>query len=632
MKKVTKHALLMSALSLLLCVSMLVGTTYAWFTDSVTSAGNKIKSGTLDIQLLMHDGTDYVDISNSDKPIFGSETSTAAQNVNADTLWEPGKTQVAYLAIKNNGDLALKYKVALDVYDIDEKELYKVMEYSIVPNAQPTSGAVTGWPTTAESKTVVPGINIVSGVNASQPDVSLEAGITHYFALAIHMKENAENKYQDGKIKFDLRILATQLEAESDSFDSKYDKDASYPVGKDTPVSLDPAGFDLAPTVTVPAEAPEGTYELAVDETKTKITNDAGKVTVDFDMTLLRDGIPVTNSGIKWPVTLKLPHPFVDVTAITHNGESIEVFDVNEAEQTVSFTTTHFSPFTIEYTDYTDPSFELEYDKNADGTYAITKGMFVGKNPADFDPSLKAADSEYRVTEFVKNDIVHYVISDKATTVVVDPSVSGKLYKTISDLKNNEHSTVLLQPGTYTEATTINVYSSMDIIGLGDAEDIKVVKGASNGSNRHLFNCNGSKAEYIQVTIRNMTLEVLVDNINNNKAQDNAAVQSIRKTKVKCYDLIVNKAPATTTWENAAFYINSNNAVDGVKYAAYLYVENTVVNSTNANYKHKVYATNGSKNYFYHSGLMYNDGTTLFTENSGSIKNTTMSAKDWWEQ
>ena len=50
-QKSTKRALLMSALALLMCVSMLIGSTFAWFTDSVTSAGNKIQAGTLDIEL-----------------------------------------------------------------------------------------------------------------------------------------------------------------------------------------------------------------------------------------------------------------------------------------------------------------------------------------------------------------------------------------------------------------------------------------------------------------------------------------------------------------------------------------------------------------------------------------------------
>ena len=41
-KRSTKRALLLSALSLLMCISMLIGSTFAWFTDSVTSGSNVI--------------------------------------------------------------------------------------------------------------------------------------------------------------------------------------------------------------------------------------------------------------------------------------------------------------------------------------------------------------------------------------------------------------------------------------------------------------------------------------------------------------------------------------------------------------------------------------------------------------
>ena len=50
-KKSTKRSLLLSALSLVLCLSMLVGTTFAWFTDSVTSGKNRIVAGNLDVEL-----------------------------------------------------------------------------------------------------------------------------------------------------------------------------------------------------------------------------------------------------------------------------------------------------------------------------------------------------------------------------------------------------------------------------------------------------------------------------------------------------------------------------------------------------------------------------------------------------
>ena len=106
-QKTTKRSLVAAGLVLLLCIAMLVGTTFAWFTDSASTAGNKIQAGTLDVQLLMHNGREYVDISNDTRAIFG--TGSIAQNNNAETLWEPGKTQVAYLANKNNGNLALKY-------------------------------------------------------------------------------------------------------------------------------------------------------------------------------------------------------------------------------------------------------------------------------------------------------------------------------------------------------------------------------------------------------------------------------------------------------------------------------------------------------------------------------------------
>ena len=55
-KNATKHALLTSALAVFMCIAMLVGTTFAWFTDSASTAVNKIQAGTLDIKLLDENG------------------------------------------------------------------------------------------------------------------------------------------------------------------------------------------------------------------------------------------------------------------------------------------------------------------------------------------------------------------------------------------------------------------------------------------------------------------------------------------------------------------------------------------------------------------------------------------------
>lgn len=206
-KKTTKRALAMSFVSVFLCVCMLVGTTFAWFTDSATSSNNKIQAGTLDVELYKYDGTQYEDISTNSDPVVGS-----------DILWEPNHTQVAYLMIKNNGNLALKYTVELNVQNVS-KDLYEVMQYAITPDAQ--NGSVTSWDA-SNAKNVVVGAQTVTDAA-----VEMAPGATHYFALSIHMDEMAGNKYQGGKVNFDLTVIANQKNYESDSFGTDYDKDAN---------------------------------------------------------------------------------------------------------------------------------------------------------------------------------------------------------------------------------------------------------------------------------------------------------------------------------------------------------------------------------------------------------------------
>ena len=229
-KKSAKRAFISSFMSFIMCFAMLAGTTFAWYTDSVTSSGNKIIAGTLDIELWKYepdtsvDGRDtdgYVNISESGAPIF--QSANLAQNSTA-TLWEPGKTQVAYLKIKNNGDLALKYSVAIDVRNI-AKDLYKVMKYAIVPDATQAVG-VSPWAGIPDTsvKSVVPGTN-PTGFS----DITMPKNAVHNFALVIHMDEEAGNEYMAGEVDFDLRVLATQETYEADSFGTDYDANAEYP-------------------------------------------------------------------------------------------------------------------------------------------------------------------------------------------------------------------------------------------------------------------------------------------------------------------------------------------------------------------------------------------------------------------
>ena len=79
--KATKRALVSSVLALFLCFAMLLGTTYAWFTDEVSSANNIIQTGTLDIEMWYGDSADNMTVVDENTPaIFNYKH------------WEPGYT------------------------------------------------------------------------------------------------------------------------------------------------------------------------------------------------------------------------------------------------------------------------------------------------------------------------------------------------------------------------------------------------------------------------------------------------------------------------------------------------------------------------------------------------------------
>ena len=105
-KRATKRALLTSVMALVMCVVMLVGTTFAWFTDTASTGVNKIQAGNLDIEVQYRTTADgkWNALDNA-TDLFGAEG----------TLFEPGHTRVVELKIKNVGNLALKYKIGMNV-------------------------------------------------------------------------------------------------------------------------------------------------------------------------------------------------------------------------------------------------------------------------------------------------------------------------------------------------------------------------------------------------------------------------------------------------------------------------------------------------------------------------------------
>ena len=205
--KATKRTLLLSVLAMLLCMVMLVGTTFAWFTDSASTAVNKIQAGTLDIALLDTAGNS----------LEGKTLNFVKAASDEQILWEPGATYaLPELRIVNKGNLALKYKVVFSAINGDEDamKLAEVLDVSL-------NGTKVGTLKDALTSTDADGF---AHGNLPAEETSGELKIT------VQMQTTAGNDYQGLSIGgIAVTLLATQDTVENDSFGNQYDKDAEYP-------------------------------------------------------------------------------------------------------------------------------------------------------------------------------------------------------------------------------------------------------------------------------------------------------------------------------------------------------------------------------------------------------------------
>ena len=224
--KSTKRALLSAVLALLVSVSMLVGTTFAWFTDSVTSGRNTIQSGNLDIELyysvLDENGnwTQYAKV-DKDTKVFNYD------------LWEPGYTEVAKFKISNEGSLALKYQLTADVYsEVIGKtkagadiKLSDYIKYGVV--AAENIAVLNDRETAAAAATTSFNSFEVKAASLAK-ETSVEVGMVIAMPTTVGNDANHDGSNKPS-IEFGINLIATQEMAESDSFGKDYDENASFP-------------------------------------------------------------------------------------------------------------------------------------------------------------------------------------------------------------------------------------------------------------------------------------------------------------------------------------------------------------------------------------------------------------------
>lgn len=207
----TKKALMMSIFSMVLCMAMLIGTTFAWFTDTASTAVNIVKSGDLKLDIVNNDGSKV-----------GNNNQIKFVNENGNVLWDRGSTfKTEGFKIKNTGKLALKYQLMVNVGEID-KDLRDNMTFTIVNkngDSVENDKVVTGNLAALEETVDDDGDTVAN--SGSESDVYYIKG---------HMDENASNDCQGKKLKdISITVIATQDAVENDSNGKDYDGEAAYP-------------------------------------------------------------------------------------------------------------------------------------------------------------------------------------------------------------------------------------------------------------------------------------------------------------------------------------------------------------------------------------------------------------------
>ena len=215
-KRATKRALLTSVMALVMCVVMLVGTTFAWFTDTASTGVNKIQAGNLDIELqyaTAWDGTTGAPTAWADAEGQTLTFKTKDNRATDKILWEPGCRYVLpELRIVNKGNLALKYKITVNGVTGDAK-LLEAIDFTAKMGA--TEIALDN----------LKGAILPSG--AAPTSASEAVGETAPITIKGVMKTTAGNEYQGLSIDgIGITVVATQYTYEKDSIDDQYDKDA----------------------------------------------------------------------------------------------------------------------------------------------------------------------------------------------------------------------------------------------------------------------------------------------------------------------------------------------------------------------------------------------------------------------
>ena len=474
-KKAVRSALGMSVLSIALCAAMLIGTTFAWFTDTASTAVNKIQAGTLDVALEMFDTekNDWVSAEGKTLDFVKSPDAPAGEEL----LWEPGCTyNLPQLRVVNNGNLALKYKVVISGVNGNSK-LLKVIDFSVTKQG-------TGDTPETIDLTDFEGILLPAGKTAGAGE---EAGETTPITISGYMKKEAGNEYQGESIDgIAITVYATQYTYEFDSKDNQYDEGSAYKGTQEFTSgehTLNKGGVALNPN------------DVAV-----KVSGEGTKVTITggyYDGGSGGNNVCVAAfNGAT--VTIKDGTFTVGGDAEGKGNSVIYSYDGNIIIEGGFF-----------YTNYTydNKYYVLNQKNDHPGTITVKGGTFVNYDPSKGDDYLQptnfVAEGYSVLTQVQPNgDIWYTVVNGKAAGSQEDlKDVIGNLDEnggnvtlgsgiyTLYNVNNNTKNTTLTLEGAGADKTTFT------------AGDLTVTDANGEGSSDYSY-------EGSDVTFKNMTINV----------------------------------------------------------------------------------------------------------------------------
>jgi len=453
--KSTKRALLSAVLALVMTVSMLVGTTFAWFTDSVTSTNNLIVAGNLDVELYYQND----EVTAWEK--VDSDTNVFKEN----TRWEPGHVEVIKLKVANEGSLALKYQLGVNIaneigsinaagtaFKLSDYIWYGITESDVTDRASALAAV------SASAKQIKDGTTLAGELAAAPAGGVSEKVVT----LVVYMPDTVGNDANYGKdqvvpeINLGIDLVATQLGAESDSFGDDYDDSALVPgisygtvAGADAKISKG----DL--TVTIPAAAGNGDYTMKIENVNTA-TNANDETVVSFDLSLAKDGAAVVEqAGVEYAVEYFVGTD-LQIIKLLHKGVEITNYNYDPATGYITFTTSSFSPFEIVY---------IEVPAGAHKVVAGGKTKYF----LDIKEAIAAASGEAEIT--LGSDIVleETLVFDKDATISLDMNgfgISGEL----DTLVKISDGTLSIKNGSFTNIHNTANLTYYNIYMCGDAK------------------------------------------------------------------------------------------------------------------------------------------------------------------